>query len=654
MKKLKKYFLYIIPLTFLLIGIITLSDYGISWDEPIHFTRGQAYFRYITTGEVNYDNLKGTKSYFQSDVQNGSYFLVDDGGHPPINDILSAFTNYIFYQKLHVLGDIESHHLFNLLTSTSLILLIGIFANKAYGPITAIFSQLFLAAYPLFFAESRFNIKDPPQTFFYALSIYLIWKALNTKNTKLVLAAAVASGFALGIKFNILFLPIIIFPYLFFRYRDKLAKNLKQLARSNKRWVIAFLIFPFISFFILFAFWPHLWQDPIANLISVFKYYQEIGTGTDYQTAYLVFGRFNLFPVYWILITTPPVILIFTIIGIFFALKNRIKEKTAILWLLWFLMPIARVTIPGASVYGGVRQIMEFLPGMALVAGIGAGKVFDKARRPTKIAIFAMATGLLMVPLIKFHPNQNVYFNSLVGGLPGAKDKNIPYWGNSFGNAYYQAVKWINEKAEKGAKIALIQGTMPNIPKIQLREDIDFSNLNWSGIFRKGEYLVELTHNDPIRLYPYGWEYIEKFLIPVHEVSVDGVALATVWKNDLENTHEELQKKEKKAILKPRNIDGSLMVDIGKEEVVTRFFIGYQEHLGCSETKASVFLSKDGESWVQEKDTVPIQQVTNEEPIENTAPFFVAGKSARYIKIVPHGNNSCLLNSGNIHVWTLE
>ena len=110
-----------------------------------------------------------------------------------------------------------------------------------------------------------------------------------------------------------------------------------------------------------------------------------------------------------------------------------------------------------------------------------------------------------------------------------AVQRNIPYWGNSFGNAYFQAAQWLNNNAEQNARIALVQGTMTNIPTIQLRQDIDFSNLNWSGIFQKGEYMVELTHNDPVRLYPYGWDYIETFLTPVHEVSVDGVALAKIW-----------------------------------------------------------------------------------------------------------------------------
>ena len=137
MKLLKKsprlLLIFLIPIFYLFIAIYTLSDYGINWDEPFHFNRGQAYLHYFLTGETNYlslpkypplkgssdfmgklgedklflDSKTGSKpsdskfrrSYFQSDVFNFEYVIKNDIGHPPLNGILAAFTNYIFYQK---------------------------------------------------------------------------------------------------------------------------------------------------------------------------------------------------------------------------------------------------------------------------------------------------------------------------------------------------------------------------------------------------------------------------------------------------------------------------------------------------------------------------------------------------------------------------
>ena len=48
----------IIPLVFLIGGIVTLSDYGFNSDEPFHFYRGQAYLHFFLTGKKDYQDLK--------------------------------------------------------------------------------------------------------------------------------------------------------------------------------------------------------------------------------------------------------------------------------------------------------------------------------------------------------------------------------------------------------------------------------------------------------------------------------------------------------------------------------------------------------------------------------------------------------------------
>ncbi len=646
-----KFLVFLIPLLFFIVSVGTLSDYGISWDTPIHLRRGHAYFHLLTTGNKDYKDLQGERGYFQSDIQNASYFLEDDGGHPPINGILSAFTNIVFYQKLGLMGDIEAHHLFIVLSSALLVLLIGIFAYQEIGLIGAIFSQIALSTYPLFFAESHFNIKDPPQTLFYSLTIFIIWRAIKKRKPYLLFIAAMTSGLALGIKFNIVFLPFIIFPFLLFYFK----KNF----RSAKKYIISLLVIPAISLAILFLFWPYLWQDPLGNLLSVVSYYKEIGTESNVQSRFILPGGFNGYPLIWIIITTPPVLLPLALIGMVCVLKDKGKNKATVLWLLWMVIPILRVSVPGASIYGGVRQIMEFIPALALMVGFGISEIFARVKAYKKTVILAaILLSSLFLPtvysLFKLHPNQNVYFNFLVGGIRGAVQRNIPYWGNSFGNAYFQAAQWLNNNAEQNARIALVQGTMTNIPTIQLRQDIDFSNLNWSGIFQKGEYMVELTHNDPVRLYPYGWDYIETFLTPVHEVSVDGVALAKIWKNDPDHVVEELRKNETRHELLPKNIDNTIYIDLGSEKRITRLYAEIPSIVDCSNNFSVVELSSDLVNWKSEPDTIPGNQVTNYEPIDSTETLFLAAKKARYVRIKAPKVNSCILRSNKIYLWTLE
>lgn len=208
----------IVPILFLFIGIITLSDYGINWDEPFHFMRGQAYLHYyISGGDKDYSSLPSYprintncfeannvlctdspggpadresytgknlvyedaikllypknsniwRSYYQHDTYNFDYIVKTENGHPAIGDILSASFNYVFYQKLHILGDIESYHLFEVFTSFLIVLGVAIVVNSEFGVFPSIVASLTLASYPLFFSESHFNIKDPPETSFF-------------------------------------------------------------------------------------------------------------------------------------------------------------------------------------------------------------------------------------------------------------------------------------------------------------------------------------------------------------------------------------------------------------------------------------------------------------------------------------------------------
>ena len=91
-----------IPVLFFAVSFLTLKDYGINWDEPFHYFRGQAYFHYLTTGKTDYKDISGRRSFFQNDSYNGAYFLKTDSAHPPASDILASLFNYVFYIKLNV------------------------------------------------------------------------------------------------------------------------------------------------------------------------------------------------------------------------------------------------------------------------------------------------------------------------------------------------------------------------------------------------------------------------------------------------------------------------------------------------------------------------------------------------------------------------
>lgn len=655
--------LSLIPILFFLFSFFTLSRYGISWDEPIHFTRGQAYLNYFLTGKLDYQNLipLDRRSLYQDSSFTGQFFINNDSGHPPVNGILAAFLNFIFFQRLGILGDIESYHLFNIMSGTLLVSIVTIFAARSYGLLAGIMAGVSLSLYPLFFGESHFNIKDPAEAAFYAGTIWAFWNSLKHYCWRWLLLSILFFALALGTKFNILFLPPILILWLIWRNPSAVWHPFKTVLKIPRNFLFLLTISWILVGFFFFLTWPYLWQNPLEHTLNIFLYYKEIGTGGLGQPQFLIEGGFNLFPITWIGITTPLVILFLTLIGIISALLQKDKEKTGALLLLWLIVPILRVSFPGSSIYGGIRQIMEFLPAMAILSGLGASNLVQLIRgfpigRALPQSLLGCLVLLLFIPhllvMINIYPNENVYFNGLIGGLKGAQKANIPYYGNSFGNAYYQAVQWLNVNAPEGSSVGLLQGTSVNIPVIFFSPKFNYSNSVWSGINRQGEYLVELTHQGNEVAYPFAWEYVNRVLVPVHQVLVDGVPLAKVWKNDLEHSRPEYRDEKVLTIKNIRQIKDALEINLDQVYSLAKIKVEFDNKGSCqSFDKGVIQTSLDNISWRTESEKLPDFQVKAYPSLEEgLLRYILPANSAQSIRIKTDSIDSCLFRNFQIEV----
>ncbi|QQG47066.1 MAG: glycosyltransferase family 39 protein [Candidatus Woesebacteria bacterium] len=689
-KFLKIFLVTFIPLTFLVTAVITLPDYGINWDEPYHFNRGQAYLNYILFGWHNYLNIpafpkpKGDsdfvsktgeqdisvnaktstiaanpsyrRSYFMSDVFNFDYIIKNDGyGHPPTNDILSSFTNFIFFHKLGVLGDIESYHLFEVMAGFTLVLIVAIFCYQEFGLLTSITASFALSSYPLFFSESHFNIKDPPQASFYGIAIILFYLGIKKNKWWLILVSAISAGLALGTKFNIVFMPFIVGPW----FLVFLKKNFKKFF-SNKKLIISLILYPAIIFFIFFIFWPYLWSDPINHFGQVLKFYEDVGTSSTGELTNYIYHGFNFFAPFWIAVTTPIPILFLTLVGIVSSFFQffKLKKDVYLLLVIWFFVPITRVVVPGTTIFSGVRHILEFLPAMAILAGMGTLTIYKLAFKLQSkiliIAIFLVSFSFVIWEVARLHPNENVYFNQLVGGLNGAMEKDIPFWGYNYGNVYLQGIQYLNKNAQANAKLGLAILNMVNVPRPKLRLDIDFSNAYPSAFAHNGEYVMEMSNNFGLKKI-YSYLYYETYLNPVYILKVDETPLLTIWKNDPSHLKKGFEKEiEYKPVSQSIN-KSVLTIDFGKEIYLTKIKIAHSSQ-DCDIQKGGyVMLSSDQKNWKQEPETIDYPQI----PIKwlgednNHFVFLFVAKKARFLYLDTQMENSCILKNPIISLFGL-
>lgn len=693
LKRLFKSPAFVIGLIFFVAALVTLPHYGINWDTINHLPRGQVYLRYFLTSKKDYSDFpdfykewlaKGDWywqkentlwfapdaprkevpriSLYQAAGVDFNYFMAKDGGHPPLSDILSSFFNYVLFQKLGLINDIDSYRIYGILLSAILIGLIYAWVSKVYGKVEGLIAGITLALYPLFWSESHFNgEKDIPETAFWSFFVFAIWRGVKEKNWRWVLASGVFFGLAVGTKFNILFVPLLIIPWIIFTN----AKILKQ------KWFWASSIAAaLIGLGIFIGSWPFLWADPIGRIQKVIGFYQDIGLGESFDSRFLGPVGTNIYPLLGILYTTPIIILGLAFSGVTRFLTKLSKDKKDLLLLsaLWLAVPIGRVVWPGTSIYGGLRQIMEYIPAMAILAGIGGGWLIQKLQikyqkynvKSKNLSLFDLSFCILIFaflfsPIWRLHPNENVYFNSLIGGLAGAKKADFPFWGNTFGAGYRQGVSWINKNAEQGADVVLANELLPNIPRIFFRSDINFHNSKRSGYLMAGEYAITLPYRGTENKTYYDM-YLRKFLEPVYEAKIDGVPVVTVWKNDKEHLKTKYQESVIQGVKLTKGND-YLLFDLEKERQILRLETTYGE--GACEPLAVgyVEISKDGNEWERLPGVLPKewriaslgQQPSGGRFIE---PF--VGQEARFIRIVLNPASTCLKNISNFSVFEFK
>jgi len=181
----------------------------------------------------------------------------------------------------------------------------------------------------------------------------------------------------------------------------------------------------------------------------------------------------------------------------------------------------------------------EFLPAACVLASIGLWQigVWLKKKTPSYEKIFFAGFTLITVlnfsyALISTNPHQYIYYNSLVGGISGAREKFganevTDYWAIS----YRKGINWINEYGENQAKVVVpIAGWLVELTEpIWLRDDMDYLEVE---TISELEHITETIY--VIVLERPGFfdevaEYVVENYNVVYAESIQGVKLMTIY-----------------------------------------------------------------------------------------------------------------------------
>ena len=515
--------------SYLILGALIFSDYGISWDEYYHRING-------------FVSLNIVREFFSFDlyqgVEHGDKIFGDSTKHYGV--IFDLPMAYI--EKFLNISDSKNYFLLRHFSNFFIFYISSIFfyllLKKRFSNYLSIIGLLFFILSPRIFAESFYNMKDIIFLSLFVISLYFAITFLNNPNYKNLIFSALTCSFAIDLRVLGLIVPFIVIVFLILAIMENKI--------YFKNYFLKLFIFALSVVFFTILFWPFLWNDPFINFAAALKAMSSypMRLNVFYLGEYV--SAVNLpwhYPIVWIFITTPILYLVLFLLGSFFIAYNfAIRflnmseennttdpwsnnfERMDIIFFLIFYFSLFLVIQINATLYGGWRHLYFIYPCLIYISVKGIeniSKYFKFKYLLIIIVPFLIYTSYWM---FKNHPYQFVYFNKFAG-------KNVPekfeldYWGVSNKNS----LSYISN-IDKRKKINIfIKSVSPYEFSSLILNENDRDRLIFTKDLDEAEFLVTnhyYQNGNPIIIN----NKLKKDFDLVKEIKVDNLTINSVYR----------------------------------------------------------------------------------------------------------------------------
>jgi len=421
----------VLPITFLvfiLSWIWSASDYGLTWDEPLYYSAADSYLNWFNL--ILHSPIKGLESI--------DFYWCNNAQHPPLAKIVAG-----------IFGSFGTYRLSGLFW----IILLGIQVyrivwdySKSY--LAAIVGALVTMSSPRVFSQSHFVELDLPLSVLWLATVFSFTKSIDS--IKWQILTGVFLGLALLTKITAIFIwiPLVIYGVIYYR-------------RAFLRPLIIVLTIGVIIFFVG---WPWLWNSPIDRTFNYIRLF--LTFKSPLKVMYLGTAYYSTpwhYPLFMLFVTIPLVVLILSFYGFFTGLRN--KEPLCIISLINIMFVLALFSRPGTLVIDGIRYFLPVIGFVGIMAGIGISHLFQKLRYSTiwNIGICIILVMSLVISYMSVHPFGTSYYNSLIGGLKGARffGMETTYWGEVMNK---EVINYINKNYPENAKLKILPFYPANAP----------------------------------------------------------------------------------------------------------------------------------------------------------------------------------------------
>lgn len=490
------------------IVLLTLGDYGITWDENFYIEASDTYMAWLqnpTLATIDGPADAGACLHWCANHE-----------RPPLLKVLSGLGKLLFHDILGWTGVIVGYRLAVVPFVFALCWALYAWARELYGDFVALLVTLSFFLLPRAFFHAHLVALDYATTALGLLVAYAYWKEVRRRRWPWV--TAVLLGLMLLTKINGLFLyPLLLACWAVFHRRQLLwrilgkgADDPRARARCYLRLVPLFTIPP--ALFI--AGWPWLWPDLPGRTLDYLSYHAgHFAIPVYYLGSTHVIAPWH-YPFVQFGVTTPPVTLVAILAGLVGITLRRAWGDY--LWIGLNAALTIVLLIPPVPKYDNIRLMLPALPFLCLVAGAGLhyGAQLVRPVRARQAALAGYLVLLLVsgyLAVVRTHPYQSSYYSEAVGGVDGAV--RLGFEADYWGNAYRGLLPWLREHADetfwlpraatdpylyKGFALYAQDGLLADPVRFGGREDSAFMIL----LVRQGHFTPEMwayyTEEEPV------------------------------------------------------------------------------------------------------------------------------------------------------------
>jgi hypothetical protein len=425
------------------LALATFEDYGVTWDEDLHFAYGYKVLDYY----LSFFQDRSCLDYYNLHTYGAAF------------DMIAAAL-----ARLSPLDPYDTRHLWNVVTG--LLTIVGAWKAARFvgGPRAGFWAALLLVLMPNFYGHMFNNPKDIP------LAGAMIWTAYYTLRMmrtapRIAWADALKAGLAAGLGMGVRVGGVLALCYLGAGLVMALAakgdrRHPAALARDAVGTLLrAFPLAVAVAVPVMLFFWPWAQQAPLTRPIAAFVEFSHhaFPYTTLFDGSYVPAENLPAayLPVY-ILLKLPELVLLLLVaapLGAFLALRRKaapVRWAEAGFLALLVVFPVAYAVATKAVLFDGMRHFLFVLPPIAVVAGLVLAVLVERLRAPLPRRAFQAALGVYLAYhasiMVRLHPDQYVYYNALVGGVPGAAGRFLlDYWATSYEEAVDGLEAWLKQ-----------------------------------------------------------------------------------------------------------------------------------------------------------------------------------------------------------------